>query len=73
MVKSKLKKETIDDLKTYYGYPPYHVITNTLREDPYYLVSILEKHKAVSLQELEKRVDFDFYHQKRQKEIDSWK
>ncbi len=72
IIKSKIKAETIDDLKAYYGYPPHHVITNTVREDPYFKISLLDKYKVNSLQELENRVDFEFYHMKRQREIESW-
>lgn len=73
MVKGKMTQEIIDDLKIYYAYPPHHVITNMMREDPYYKISLLEKHKANTLQELEDRVEFIKYHMKRQREIDSWK
>ncbi len=72
MQRSNYKQDVIHDLKVYYGYPPHHELTNTLRDDPYYLISLLDKHKAGSLQELEKRVDFGLYHKKRQREIESW-
>lgn len=72
MQRSTYKQDVIADLKAYYGYPPFHVITNTVREDHYYLISLLDKHKAATIEELEKRVDFGIFHKKRQKEIDSW-
>ncbi len=73
MVRSKIKEEIIDNLKAYYGYPPHHQITNTMWDDYYYKQSLLEKYKVDTIEQLEKRVDFGFYHKKRQKELDSWK
>ena len=72
MVKSKITQEIIDDLKAYYGYPPHHVITNTVREDYYYKMALLEKYKCDTMEQLEKRVNFAAYHTKRRLELESW-
>lgn len=66
------KEKAIEDLKMFYGYPPYHEGSNFVEGDGYFAASIRTKYKVKSLDELEKWVGFEKYHQAWKKAITSF-
>ena len=62
MGKVKNQNKVIDELKMFYGYPPYDDGGNIVRGDGYFVRDLLMRHGAESLEALEKRVDFARFH-----------